>query len=192
MNGLAAASQETLSNDADQRIASVRRAILVAASSLVLIVLGETWDRGQAVRSLNLWTIYLPGGIMLGGVFYLLFALARLTGWRNTCLDQVAGADKKTSWLQLQLAETKSRETFLEKERAALEQRLTALQADPVLRRIPVVVLTTSRADTDIARIYELGANSFISKPVRFEALVNVMKALRLYWFETVELPGAK
>ncbi len=135
MNGLAAASQETLSNDADQRIASVRRAILVAASSLVLIVLGETWDRGQAVRSLNLWTIYLPGGIMLGGVFYLLFALARLTGWRNTCLDQVAGADKKTSWLQLQLAETKSRETFLEKERAALEQRLTALQAEQSLRQ---------------------------------------------------------
>ncbi len=69
---------------------------------------------------------------------------------------------------------------------------LAKIKADPALRRIPVVVLTTSRADTDIARIYELGANSFISKPVRFEALVNVMKALRLYWFETVELPGAK
>lgn len=69
---------------------------------------------------------------------------------------------------------------------------LEKIKADPALRRIPVVVLTTSRADTDIARIYELGANSFISKPVRFEALVNVMKALRLYWFETVELPGAK
>lgn len=69
---------------------------------------------------------------------------------------------------------------------------LEKIKADPAHRRIPVVVLTTSRADTDIARIYELGANSFISKPVRFEALVNVMKALRLYWFETVELPGAK
>ncbi len=69
---------------------------------------------------------------------------------------------------------------------------LEKIKAEPTLRRIPVVVLTTSRADTDIARIYELGANSFISKPVRFEALVNVMKALRLYWFETVELPGAK
>jgi CheY-like chemotaxis protein len=69
---------------------------------------------------------------------------------------------------------------------------LEKIKADPALRRIPVVVLTTSRADTDIARIYELGANSFISKPVRFEALVNVMKALRHYWFETVELPAVK
>ncbi len=69
---------------------------------------------------------------------------------------------------------------------------LQKIKSEPALRRIPVVVLTTSRADTDIARIYELGANSFISKPVRFEALVNVMKALRVYWFETVELPALK
>ena len=69
---------------------------------------------------------------------------------------------------------------------------LEKIKAEPALRRIPIVVLTTSSADTDIARIYDLGANSFITKPVRFEALVNVMKALRLYWFETVELPGVK
>lgn len=57
------------------------------------------------------------------------------------------------------------------------------------LRRIPVVVLTTSKADTDIERVYELGANSFISKPVQFEGLVNLMRMLSQYWFKTVELP---
>jgi CheY-like chemotaxis protein len=57
------------------------------------------------------------------------------------------------------------------------------------LRRIPVVVLTTSRADTDIERVYELGANSFISKPVQFDGLVNLMRMLSQYWFKTVELP---
>jgi CheY-like chemotaxis protein len=57
------------------------------------------------------------------------------------------------------------------------------------LRRIPVVVLTTSKADTDIERVYELGANSFICKPVQFDGLVNVMRMLSQYWFKTVELP---
>ena len=60
------------------------------------------------------------------------------------------------------------------------------------LRRIPVVVLTTSRADTDIESIYALGANSFISKPVQFEQLVNLMKLLAQYWFKTVQLPASK
>jgi len=58
------------------------------------------------------------------------------------------------------------------------------------LRRIPVVVLTTSRADTDIGKIYELGANSFITKPVTFDSLVEVMRTLGKYWFEIVELPA--
>lgn len=66
---------------------------------------------------------------------------------------------------------------------------LKALKADAELRLIPVVVLTTSRADTDIEGIYGLGANSFISKPVRFEALVSVLRVLGQYWFGTVELP---
>ena len=68
-------------------------------------------------------------------------------------------------------------------------EALREIKSDPDLRKIPVVVLTTSRADTDIAKIYELGANSFISKPFQFDALVNVMKTLALYWFQTVELP---
>jgi CheY-like chemotaxis protein len=60
------------------------------------------------------------------------------------------------------------------------------------LRRIPVVVLTTSKADTDIESIYQLGANSFISKPVQFEGLVNVMRLLGQYWFKAVQLPLLK
>jgi CheY-like chemotaxis protein len=71
-------------------------------------------------------------------------------------------------------------------------EALREIRADPELRRIPVVVLTTSKADTDIGAIYELGANSFISKPFQFEALVAVMKMLSQYWFRTVELPAVK
>lgn len=68
-------------------------------------------------------------------------------------------------------------------------EALQEIKADPQLRAIPVVVLTTSKADTDISRIYELGANSFITKPVSFDALVKVMGDLVHYWFELVELP---
>jgi CheY-like chemotaxis protein len=71
-------------------------------------------------------------------------------------------------------------------------EALREIRADPDLRRIPVVVLTTSKADTDIGAIYELGANSFISKPFQFEALVSVMRMLGQYWFKTVELPAGK
>lgn len=69
---------------------------------------------------------------------------------------------------------------------------LRQIKLDPELRKIPVVVLTTSRADTDISRIYDLGANSFIAKPVSFDSLVEVMRLLIRYWFETVELPPKK
>ncbi len=71
-------------------------------------------------------------------------------------------------------------------------EALKEIKADPDLKRIPVVVLTTSKADTDISEIYSLGANSFISKPFQFEALVNVMKLIGQYWLQTVELPLAK
>jgi len=71
-------------------------------------------------------------------------------------------------------------------------EALREIKSDPDLRKIPVVVLTTSKAETDIGQIYELGANSFISKPVTFDSLVSVMKILGNYWFETVELPVKK
>jgi CheY-like chemotaxis protein len=71
-------------------------------------------------------------------------------------------------------------------------EALREIKNDPELRRIPVVVLTTSNADLDIGRVYELGANSFICKPVTFDALVKVMQRIGQYWFEIVELPTRK
>lgn len=68
-------------------------------------------------------------------------------------------------------------------------EALREIKADPNLRQIPVVVLTTSKAEEDIYQIYDLGANSFITKPVTFSSLVEVMKTLGKYWFEIVELP---
>jgi two-component system, response regulator len=67
---------------------------------------------------------------------------------------------------------------------------LEEIKTNAALRRIPVVVLTTSRADTDIDRIYSLGANSFITKPVRYDSLVEVMRAISQYWLKIVELPA--
>lgn len=67
---------------------------------------------------------------------------------------------------------------------------LTEIKADPQLRRIPVVVLTTSKSDEDILRTYDLGVNSFITKPVTFEALVEVIKNMGNYWFRLVSLPN--
>jgi CheY-like chemotaxis protein len=67
-------------------------------------------------------------------------------------------------------------------------EALREINADPCLRRIPVVVMTTSRSEEDIGRSYDLGANSFITKPVTFELLVAVTKALGQYWFDIVEL----
>jgi CheY-like chemotaxis protein len=67
-------------------------------------------------------------------------------------------------------------------------EALKHIKSDPELRRIPVIVLTTSKAEEDIYRSYDLGVNSFIIKPVTFDSLVNIMRALEQYWFEIVEL----
>jgi CheY-like chemotaxis protein len=68
-------------------------------------------------------------------------------------------------------------------------EALAEIKGDPDLRQIPVVVLTTSKAEEDIFRTYDLGVNSFVSKPVTFEQLAEVMSALAMYWFDLVELP---
>jgi Response regulators consisting of a CheY-like receiver domain and a winged-helix DNA-binding domain len=68
-------------------------------------------------------------------------------------------------------------------------EALAEIKADPDLRQIPVIVLTTSQAEEDIFRSYDLGVNSFITKPVTFAGLVEAMKVLSQYWFEIVELP---
>ncbi len=69
--------------------------------------------------------------------------------------------------------------------RAVLEQ----MRSDPDLRRIPVVALTTSRQEEDIVRSYDLGVNSYISKPVSMDSFVDVLRTLENYWFQVVMLP---
>jgi two-component system response regulator len=69
-------------------------------------------------------------------------------------------------------------------------EALQEIKADPELRRIPVVVMTTSQAEEDIVRSYDLGASSFITKPITFEGLVRVMRGLGTYWIEIVQLPS--
>ena len=66
---------------------------------------------------------------------------------------------------------------------------LQEIKSDPRLRHIPVVVLTTSKAELDVYRSYDLGVNSFITKPVTLTGLVEVVSTLGKYWFEIVELP---
>lgn len=68
-------------------------------------------------------------------------------------------------------------------------EALREIKADPTLRIIPIIILTTSKAEEDILRSYDLGASAFITKPVTFEGLVEAMKTLGRYWFEIVELP---
>lgn len=69
-------------------------------------------------------------------------------------------------------------------------EALREIKGDPDLKRIPIVVMTTSKAEEDILRSYDLGANSYITKPVTFERLVELMRVLGRYWIEFVELPG--
>jgi CheY-like chemotaxis protein len=68
-------------------------------------------------------------------------------------------------------------------------EALSEIKADPLLRAIPVVVLTTSSADEDILRSYDLGVNSYIQKPVTFPKLVELVTELGNYWFKIVKLP---
>ena len=68
-------------------------------------------------------------------------------------------------------------------------EALKEIKAHPEFRRIPVVVLTTSKAEEDVFRTYDLGANSFIRKPVGFNQYVNLVKTFERYWFEIVQLP---
>lgn len=69
---------------------------------------------------------------------------------------------------------------------------LSQIKADPALRSIPVIILTTSKEEEDMLRAYDLGAASFITKPVTFDKLVELMKTLGRYWIEFVELPNRR
>lgn len=68
-------------------------------------------------------------------------------------------------------------------------EALAEIKADNRLRRIPIVILTTSKAEEDMVKGYDLGAASYITKPVTFDALVELMRTLGKYWVEFVELP---
>jgi CheY-like chemotaxis protein len=68
-------------------------------------------------------------------------------------------------------------------------EALQEIKADPKLKRIRIVIMTTSKAEEDILRTYNLSAASYITKPVTFEALVDVVRTLGKYWLEIVELP---
>lgn len=67
---------------------------------------------------------------------------------------------------------------------------LSWIRARPEVRRTPVVVLTSSRDGDDVARAYELGANSYLVKPVAFDGLMEMVKSLGVYWMVMTELPG--
>lgn len=69
-------------------------------------------------------------------------------------------------------------------------EALKEIKADPELRKIPVVIMTVSKEEEDIIRSYDLGANSYIRKPVRFTQMVEIIKTIGKYWFEIVELPA--
>jgi CheY-like chemotaxis protein len=71
-------------------------------------------------------------------------------------------------------------------------EALAEIKADQSLRRIPVVVLTTSKDESDVLSTYDLGVSSFITKPVTFGGLVDVMRTWSEYWFEIVELPNGE
>ena len=68
-------------------------------------------------------------------------------------------------------------------------EALKEIKSDSELHSIPIVVLTTSKAEEDIIKTYEYGVNSFITKPVTFQGLVEAIKQIGIYWFEIVELP---
>jgi CheY-like chemotaxis protein len=68
-------------------------------------------------------------------------------------------------------------------------ESLKEIKSDPAMQHIPVVILTTSKEEEDIHRSYQLHANSYITKPVTFEALVQVVKSIGQYWLGIVELP---
>lgn len=69
-------------------------------------------------------------------------------------------------------------------------EALKEIKANKNLRRIPVIILTTSKAEEDVLKTYDLGASSFILKPISFDDFINVIKSFSKYWFEVVQLPS--
>jgi CheY-like chemotaxis protein len=68
-------------------------------------------------------------------------------------------------------------------------EALREIKSNPGLRHIPVIVLTTSKADEDIGRTYREGGNSFITKPAMYTSLLSLVRTFRDYWLQVVDLP---
>lgn len=69
-------------------------------------------------------------------------------------------------------------------------EALKEIKSDPLLRKIPIIVFSTSKSDSDVDTTYDLGVNSFITKPLTYKGFVDVMSVLSKYWFETAQLPN--
>ncbi len=67
---------------------------------------------------------------------------------------------------------------------------LTEIKTDEALKRIPVVILTTSQSEEDILKVYNLNANCYITKPVDFERFVKIVQSIEHFWFTIVQLPS--
>jgi len=71
-------------------------------------------------------------------------------------------------------------------------EALRRIKQNPDFRQIPIIMMTTSQEESDIFKTYDLGVNSFITKPVSFEELVEIMQVISTYWFQIVKLPDHK
>jgi CheY-like chemotaxis protein len=69
---------------------------------------------------------------------------------------------------------------------------LEAIKADPTLRNIPVVILTSSEAERDVVSAYELHANCYVTKPVDLDQFINVVRSIEDFWLTIVRLPTAE
>ena len=69
-------------------------------------------------------------------------------------------------------------------------EALREIKTHPVFKKIPVIVFTTTKNENEIRRCYELGANTYIVKPVSFDALIKVIEGIRSYWFQMASIPG--
>jgi CheY-like chemotaxis protein len=99
---------------------------------------------------------------------------------RGRCADPMAAPRPGIVRLDLNLPGTDGREV------------LAAVKADPALRGIPVVVLTTSTDERDIDRCYQAGANSYVHKPVDLDGFMRAIQGLKDYWFQIVIVPRAE
>src|SRR5687767_3898945 len=70
-------------------------------------------------------------------------------------------------------------------------EALKELKQHPIFKKIPVIVFTTTKNEIEIKRCYELGANSYIVKPISFDALLKVVENIRSYWFHTASIPAS-